>query len=60
MKKHEEIPEETEEQKRERWEKAQKKARSFARQCGVDLKKISKERRKIAMEHARGSEKYDY
>lgn len=60
MKKHEEMPEETEEQKMERWEKAQKKARSFARQCGVDLKKISRERRKIAMEHARGSEKYDY
>ena len=56
MKKHEEIPEETEEQKRERWAKAQKKARSFARQCGVDLKKISRERRKRDAEKVR----YDY
>jgi len=46
MKKKEDFVEETMEQKHNRWDKQTKTARSFAKQCGVNLKKISKEREK--------------
>ena len=42
--------EETMEQKNARWEKNAKKAMSFAKQAGIDLGKISKERSKIEAE----------
>lgn len=38
------------EQKQARWEKQSKSAKSFAKQCGVNLKKIAKERNRIAAE----------
>ena len=41
-----EFVEETQEQKDARWAKQNKTAKSFARQCGVDLKKIARERGK--------------
>ena len=44
MKKKEEFVEETEEQKRARWEKQQKMARGLAKSCGFDLKKFERER----------------
>ena len=45
MKKHkEEFVEETEEQKQARWEKQKKAARGLAKSCGIDLKKLAKER----------------
>lgn len=46
MKKREEIVEETEEQKKARWEKQQKMARGLAKSCGIDLKKLERERAK--------------
>lgn len=46
MKKKEEFVEETEEQKKARWEKQQKIARGMARSCGIDLKKLERERAK--------------
>lgn len=42
--------EETMEQKNARWEKNAKKAISFAKQAGIDLGKIKKERNKIDAE----------
>ena len=50
MKEKKEFVEETLEQKQARWEKQSKSAKSFAKQCGVNLKKISRERDKIAAE----------
>ena len=44
MKKKEEFVEETEEQKKARWEKQQKRARGLAKSCGIDLKKLERER----------------
>ena len=45
MKKHkEEFVEETEEQKQARWEKQKKAARGLAKSCGIDLKKLERER----------------
>lgn len=46
MKKREEIVEETEEQKKARWEKQQKMARGLAKSCGIDLRKLERERAK--------------
>jgi len=46
MKKREEIVEETEEQKKARWEKQQKMARCLAKSCGIDHKKLERERAK--------------
>jgi hypothetical protein len=42
--------EETIEQKNARWEKNAKKAMSFAKQAGIDLGKVKKERNKIEAE----------
>ena len=42
--------EETMEQKNARWEKNAKKAMSFAKQAGIDLGKITRERNKIDAE----------
>lgn len=42
--------EETMEQKNARWAKNAKKAMSFAKQAGIDLGKISRERNKIEAE----------
>lgn len=42
--------EETMEQKNARWEKNAKKALSFAKQAGIDPRKIKKERNKIEAE----------
>ena len=50
MKEKREFVEETPEQKQARWEKQSKSARSFAKQCGVNLKKIAKERGRIDAE----------
>jgi hypothetical protein len=45
MKKHkEEFVEETEEQKQARWEKQKKAARGLAKSCGIDLRKLERER----------------
>lgn len=45
MKKHkEEFAEETEEQKQARWDKQKKAARGLAKSCGIDLKKLERER----------------
>lgn len=48
MKDKKEFIEETEEQKSARWNKQSKLARSFAKQCGVNLKKVADERQRIA------------
>ena len=45
-KKKEEFVEETEEQKQARWAKQQKMARGMAKSCGIDLKKLERERAK--------------
>lgn len=50
MKEKRKFVEETMEQKQARWEKQSKSAKSFAKQCGVNLKKIAKERDRIAAE----------
>jgi hypothetical protein len=50
MKEKKEFVEETMEQKQARWEKQSKSAKSFAKQCGMNLKKIAKERNRIAAE----------
>jgi hypothetical protein len=50
MKEKKEFVEETMEQKQARWEKQSKAAKSFAKQCGVNMKKIAKERDRIAAE----------
>jgi hypothetical protein len=50
MKEKREFVEETMEQKQARWEKQSKSAKSFAKQCGVSLKKIAKERKRIDAE----------
>lgn len=50
MKEKREFVEETMEQKQARWEKQSKAAKSFAKQCGVNMKKIAKERDRIAAE----------
>lgn len=50
MKEKREFVEETMEQKQARWEKQSKAAKSFAKQCGVNLKKIAKERDRISAE----------
>ncbi len=50
MKEKKEFVEETLEQKQARWAKQNKSAKSFAKQCGVSLKKIAKERDRIAAE----------
>ncbi len=53
MKKHrEELPEETEEQKQARWAKQQKKARSMAKSCGIDIKKLARQRERMEREKA--------
>ena len=45
MKKHKtEFVEETEEQKQARWDKQKKAAKGMAKLCGIDLKKLAKER----------------
>lgn len=49
MKKDFKAPE-TEEEKKERWTKQNKSALSFAKQCGIDVKKKAKERAKIEAE----------
>ena len=45
-----EFEEETTEQKNARWDKQTKSARSFAKQCGINLGKIAKERSRIESE----------
>lgn len=45
MKKEKVFVEETAEQKAERWTKQSKAARSFAKQCGISFKKVSRERK---------------
>jgi len=50
MKEKKEFVEETMEQKRERWDKQSKAARSMAKQCGINIKKLAKERNKHEME----------
>ena len=50
MKEKKEFVEETMEQKQARREKQSKAAKSFAKQCGVNMKKIAKERDRIAAE----------
>jgi hypothetical protein len=50
MKEKREFVEETMEQKQARWDKQCKAARSFAKQSGMNLKKIAKERNRIAAE----------
>ena len=45
-----EFVEETQEQKDARWNKQTKTARSFAKQCGINLGKIAKERNRIESE----------
>ena len=47
MKKKEEFVKETEEQKRNRWDKQQKMAKGLAKACGIDQKKLERERAKI-------------
>lgn len=49
-KKREEFVEETEEQKQARWAKQQKMARGMAKTCGIDLKKLERERARREME----------
>lgn len=46
MKEKKEFVEETMEQKRNRWDKQQKLAKGLAKSCGIDLKKLEKERAK--------------
>lgn len=41
----ERIPPETDEQKSARWKKSKKSAKSFARSCGIDIKKAMAERK---------------
>jgi hypothetical protein len=62
MKKHkEEFVEETEEQKRARWEKQKKAARGMAKLCGIDLKKLAKERERNYREKmSLNGSRYDY
>ena len=50
MKKKEEFVEETMEQKRNRWDKQQKIAKGLAKSCGIDLKKLERERAKRRQE----------
>ena len=50
MKKKEEFVKETEEQKRNRWDKQQKMAKGLAKSCGIDLKKLERERAKMRQE----------
>ena len=50
MRKKEERVEETEEQKQARWDKQSKSAKSFAKQCGINMNKLAKERAKIEAE----------
>ena len=47
MKKKEEFVKETEEQKQARWDKQQKLVKGLAKSCGIDQKKLEKERAKI-------------
>ena len=54
MKKHVEKVKETEEEKKARWQKQAKMARSFAKNSGIDMKKIAKERKQSL------SRQYDY
>ncbi len=46
MKEKKEFTEETTEQKQARWNKQTKAARSMAKQCGINLKKLASERSK--------------
>lgn len=48
---------ETEEQKNSRWQKAASQARAFGRMCGLDAKKLARERNRYAEERCR---KMDY
>ena len=50
MKEKKEFVEETMEQKRERWNKQQKLAKGLAKSCGIDLKKLERERAKMRQE----------
>lgn len=59
MKEKKEFVEETSEQKQARWKKQSKAARSMAKQCGINLKKLSKERdRYEAEKRARSSTQF--
>jgi len=50
MKEKKEFVEETMEQKRARWDKQSKAAKSMAKQCGINIKKLAKERERYEAE----------
>lgn len=50
MKEKKEFVEETMEQKRTRWDKQSKAAKSMAKQCGINIKKLAKERARYEAE----------
>ena len=62
MKKHkEDYVEESEEQKQARWEKQKKAARGMAKLCGIDPKKLAKERERNYREKmSLNGSRYDY
>ena len=49
-KRKEDFVEETEEQKQARWDKQKRAARGMAKLCGIDLKKLARERERNARE----------
>ena len=59
MKKQKEgFVEETLEQKQARWSKQRKAARGLARTCGIDLKKLDRERSRRSAEKERSRDGY--
>jgi hypothetical protein len=48
MKKHTFISDETPEQKQARWDKQSKAARTFAKSCGINVRKLVEARRQDA------------